>query len=59
MQEDFGTWASFHADQYGQPSINILESRPMEGSWGAGRPRDADKEESAGTWASWHTDQYG
>src|SRR2546423_14350573 len=40
--------ASFHADQHGQPGVDVLESRPMEGGRRAGGASDGDEKEGAG-----------
>src|SRR5437764_10451774 len=39
-----GAWrrASFHADQHGQPGVDVQESRPMEGGRRAGSASDGD-----------------
>src|SRR5947207_1472700 len=51
--------ASFHADQYGQPGVDVEESRPMEGGRRAGCASDGDELEGAGDGASFHADQHG
>ena len=40
--------ASFHAEQHGQPGLDIPELRTLEGSREAGSGSDGDQEEGAG-----------
>ena len=42
-----GAGASRHADQHGQPGVDVLESRPMEGGRRAGGASDGDEKEGA------------
>jgi Tetratricopeptide repeat len=59
--EKEGAWggASRHADQHGQPGVDVLESRPMAGGRRAGRASDGDEKEGAWGGASRHADQHG
>ena len=43
-----GAGASFHADQHGQPGVDVLESRTMEGGRRAGGASDGDEKEGVG-----------
>ena len=43
-----GAGASRHADQHGQPGVDVLESRTMEGGRRAGGASDGDEKEGAG-----------
>jgi hypothetical protein len=54
-----GRDASLHADQHGQPGIDVQESRAMEGGGRAGGASDGDEKEGAGRGASFHADQHG
>ncbi|KAF2190316.1 HET-domain-containing protein [Zopfia rhizophila CBS 207.26] len=56
-----GAWAgaSGHADQHGQPGVDLLESRAVEGGRGAGGASDGDIQEGAWGGASRHADQHG
>jgi hypothetical protein len=49
---------SGHADQHGQPGVDVQESRPMEGGQRAGGASDGDEFEGAGRRASRHADQH-
>jgi hypothetical protein len=51
--------ASLHANQHGQPGVDVLESRAMEGGGRARSASNRDEEEGAGTGASLHADQHG
>jgi len=51
--------ASFHANQHGQPGVNVQESRTMEGGRRAGGASDGDEKEGARLGASTHADQHG
>src|SRR5271170_5578207 len=51
--------ASFHADQHGQPSVNVPESRTMEGGRRAVCASNGDEFEGARPGASRHADQHG
>src|SRR3984957_6426813 len=59
--EKEGAWrgTSFHADQHGQPGVDVLESRPMAGSRRARCASDGDEKEGAWGGTSRHADQYG
>src|SRR2546423_9041644 len=56
--EGAGAGASFHADQHGQPGVDVLESRTMEGGRRAGGASDGDEKEGARRGASGHADQH-
>ena len=56
--EGVGPGASFHADQHGEPGIDVLESRTMEGGRRAERASDGDEFEGVGPGASFHADQH-
>ena len=50
---------SFHADQHGQPGVDVQESRAAEGGGRAGGASDGDGKEGAWGGASRHADQHG
>ena len=50
--------ASFHANQHGQPGLDVLEPRPMDAGGRAGGASDGDEEEGARGGASFHADQH-
>jgi hypothetical protein len=56
-----GPWsgASLPADQHGQPGVDVLESRAMEGGRRAASQRVGYMFEGAGRRASLHADQHG
>ena len=43
-----GAGASRHADQHGQPGVDVLESRPVEGGRKAGGAGDGDEKRKLG-----------
>lgn len=50
------SWASWHAEQYGQPGTNLLKSGKVKRSWEAGQASNEGKDDCAGSRASWHSD---
>src|SRR5947209_20313026 len=51
--------ASFHADQHGQPGVDVQESRAMEGGRRAGGASDGDENEVGRGRAWFRADQHG
>ena len=57
-KEDARRGTSFYADQHGQFSIGVPQSRPVGGGGEAGGASDRDEEESTWRGASFHADQH-
>ena len=58
-QEELGAGASRHADQHGQPGVDVPESRPVGRGRGAGGAGDGDEQEDARSRSIRHADQHG